>query len=340
MSPISRPYSFVAPLAIAFGLALATPAAAQQEPEPVLDQVQEMLSSPGFTLGFLLQAVLDPGIDDDPARVRVGTARIRMYGALDGGFSYRLQTNHVPASSLLDAQVSWSPGPELMISAGRFKTPFSREFLEYAGSIDFVNRSRVVTALAPNRQVGLQLGGRLTDIVGWTAGGFTGATNATTDESLLGVLRLEGSGIEVGEGTLAVAAQIAGGREDAVGARVFGPAFAGDGMLYGIDGRYEGGALMLSGEYIRGEWDPEGPVADVDADGLFLTAGWMLDEGRQALVRWDRYRAPGQEADDVVVLGFNAWPTGAAEIQVNWLIPLKDSAELHRLLVNFQIGIN
>lgn len=329
----------VAGLALA-GLAVAAPLAAQQEPEPILDQVRDVFGSEGLTLGFLLQAVLDPGIDgDDPARAQVGNARLRLQGRLDGGFSYKLQTNHAATPTLLDAQLSWSPGPELMVSVGRFKTPFSRELLTYAGSIDFVNRSRVVSALAPNRQVGVQLGGRLTDVVSWSAGGFTGPRTSTSDQSLLGVVRLEGSGIEVGKGTLAVAAQFAGGREDAIGARALGPAFTGDGLIYGVDARYEAGPLLLAGEYIRGEWNPDFGVLDVEADGVYLTAGYMLAEARQVLMRWDRYEAPGQEPDDVLVFGFNAWPTGATEIQVNWLVPLKESTELHKLLVNFQIGI-
>lgn len=334
------PLSTTILLAAAF-MAVPAPSAAQDEPEPLLDQARDVFQTDALTLGFLLQAVFDPGIDgDDPARARVANARIRLEGMLDGGFGYRLQTNHATTSTLLDAEVSWSPGPELTVSAGRFKTPFSRELLTYAGSTDFVNRSRVVTALAPNRQVGFQLGVELTDMVSWSAGGFTGPTSQTSDESLLGVVRLEGSAIELGEGTLAVAAHFAGGREDAIGARQLGAAFSGDGVLYGVDARYESGALMFAGEYIRGEWEPDFGLSDVDSDGLYLTAGYMLTENRQALLRWDRFKAPGQPlADNILVFGFNAWPTGATEIQVNWLLPLKDSNELNRLLVNFQVGI-
>ena len=313
--------------------------AAQQDREPVLEEVRDLFSSEGLTLGFLLQAVADPGIDDgDPARARVTQARLRLEGVLDEGFGYKLQTNHVGTSTLLDAQVYWTPGPELTIAAGRFKTPFSREFLTYAGSIDFLNRSRVVTALAPNRQVGVQLGGELNELLSWSAGGFTGQ-NGTTDESLLGVFRLEGAGIEVGEGTLAVAAQVAGGRDDAVGARQLGPAFSGDGILYGADARFESDVLMLAGEYIRGDWEPDFGLVDVESDGLHLTAGFMVTETRQILLRWDRFEAPGQDADDVLVFGFNAWPTTAAQLRVNWLVPLKDSNQNHRLLYGFQMGI-
>ena len=322
-------------------LGAAAPASAQQDAEPILDQVQRLFSSEGMTLGFLLQAVADPGIDDDPARVTVPNMRLRLYGRLDNGFGYLFQTNHAGTATLLDGRVSWSSGPEFTVSAGRFKTPFSREFLVYGGSIDFVDRSRVVTRLAPNRQMGVQVGGQLNEMVSWSAGGFTGASNATSDESLIGVVRLEGSAIEVGDGVLSVGVNVAGGREDAIGARQLGPAFTGDGILYGADARFESGPLMLAGEYIRGDWEPDVGVTDVESDGLYFTAGYMVQEMRQILIRWDRFEAPGAiEADDILIFGFNAWPTSVTEIQVNWQIPLKDSSELHKILVNFQVGVN
>lgn len=330
--------------AVAAGLLLVsspTIAAAQvrDEPEPVLDQLRETFSQPGLTLGMLLQTVIDPGLDDaTTASAQVAAARLRLFGELDGGFHYMFQTNFAASPSLLDARVGWTHSDALTVYAGRFKTPFSRELLTFAGSIDFVNRSRVVSALAPNRQVGVQVGGSLDERVGWSAGGFTGANNTTANESLAGVFRLEGRGIAIGDGTLAAAGHVGVGRDGAIGTRALGGAFVGDGVLLGADARYEAGQLLLAAEVIRADWDPVGPV-DVDADGLYLTAGWMVRENHQGLVRWDRYRAPGTVLDDdVVVLGYNTWPTTATEIQVNWILPLRDSGEPYRLLVNLQMG--
>jgi hypothetical protein len=225
------------------------------------------------------------------------------------------------------------------VDAGRFKTPFSRELLTYAGSIDFVDRSRVVSALAPNRQVGVRLSGQLDDHVSWAAGGFTGGSNNVPGEPLLGVLRLEGSGIDVGEdGVLALAGQAGFGRDGAVGAGAGGNAFRGDGVLLGVDGRFTSGPLLLAAEYIRADWDPTFG-GDGDADGLYATVGWHVRENHQVLARWDRYRSvTALDADDAIVLGYNVWPTGASEIQVNGVFPMRDSGLPYRLLVNFQIG--
>jgi len=335
-----RCISFALTLSVLSISIFVSPLVGQQEgDEPILDEVRALLSTPGLTFGFLLQTVVDAGLEEDPTRTQIANARLRFRGRLDGGFSYLLQTNHVATPSLLDARVSWSSTPALTISAGRFKTPFSREFLVFVGSIDFVNRSRVVTRLAPNRQVGVQLDGRLDEVVSWSVGGFTGSRSTTADESLIGVARLQGAGIEVGEeGVLTIGGNVAGGRESAVGARALGAGFAGDGVLFGLDARYESGSLMLNGEYIRGDWEPSGG-GDVESDGFFLTAGYMMAENQQALVRWDRFSAPGADADDMLVLGFNAWPTSATEIQANWQIPLNGSDEIHKVLINFQIGI-
>ncbi|MEX2466270.1 MAG: porin [Gemmatimonadota bacterium] len=325
-------------LVVLLGLALPpAPGVAQSEPEPVLEQLRAVFDQPGLKVGVLLQAVADPGLDDETARMQVANARLRVSGELDGGFRYDLQTNFAGSPALLDARVGWSSGPGFAVDAGRFKTPFSGEFLIPASSIDFVDRARVVQALAPNRQVGVRLSGRLDEYVSWAAGGFTGSSNSVPGEPLIGVFRVDGSSFELGEGLLSVGVHAATGKDGGIAPRF--AAFRGDGVLLGIDGRYESGRLLLSGEYVRADWDPN-VGADQDADGLYLTGGWHLEENHQVLARWDRYRGPGAgvEPDDALILGYNVWPTSASEIQVNGIFPLRDSTLPYRLLVNFQIG--
>lgn len=344
-SPCNRPgrgirlFSTMAVVAAVLALPTSIHGQDSSGPEPVLEDLRAVFQQPGLTVGALLQAVMDPGLDGQPARARVAAARLRLSGDLDGGFRYDLQTNFAASPSLLDARVGWVHSDAFAIDAGRFKTPFSREFLTYAGSLDFVNRSRVVTALAPNRQLGVRLSGRLDEHVTWAAGGFTGGTNNVPGEPLLGVLRLEGSGIDVGEnGVLALAGQAGFGQDGAVGAGAGGNAFRGDGVLLGIDGRFTSGPLLVAAEYIRGDWETTFG-AEGDADGLYATIGWHLRENHQILARWDRFRSVTvPDADDAIVLGYNVWPTGATEIQVNGIFPMRDSGVPYGLLVNFQIG--
>lgn len=317
--------------------ASAAPLHAQSQQEPTLEQVRALFQQPGLSVHALIQAVADPGIDDQQARMRVPEARLGIAGVLDQGFRYELQAHLVGSPSILDARVGWASGDAFAVDAGRFKTPFSREFLTYIGSTDFIDRARVVNALAPDRQLGVQLSGQVTDNVGWAVGGFTGGADSGGGEPLLGVVRLAASSIELGEGALAFSGQAGFGQDGAIGSGFGGTGFRGDGLVLGFDGRYESGRLLLGAEYIRAEWDPS-IGADQDAEGLFATAGWRLEEKHQVLARWDRYRGVVGEADDALMLGYNVFPTQASRIQFNGIFPLRDSALPYRLLVNFQIG--
>ena len=315
--------------------------AGQSTSEPIMDRLRETITSEGLTLGMLLQAKLDPSIDrsdPDPRSVQVAAMRILLSGSLDGGFNYFLQTNFAAGPSILDARAGWTASDQLGVWAGRFKAPLSRELLTFAGSLDFVNRSRVVEALAPGRQMGVQLRGRVGSGALWSVGGFTGPDNRPANESVVGVARFEVTPqLDGGDARLWIAASAAVGRDGAVGGRVLGSAYEGDGTLFGLDARLEYGRLMLSGEAIVADFDPMGSPG-VDAAGLYATAGWMTDERTQVVARWDRYRPLGGVHDDILVLGFNAWPSSASQVRVNWLVPVAGSSSPHKFLVTLQIG--
>ncbi len=321
--------------ALLFGVALSAPAAAQQD-EPLLGELRSTLTRPWMTVGALFVTTVDLGLEDRATSASVRAARLRLSGNLDGGFSYFLQTNFAASPALLDARIGWSPDSAFTLWAGRFKTPYSRELLAYLGDLDFIARARVVDALSPNRQVGMQATWRAGDHLAWSLGGFTGTENAARNESLIGVARLEGMAIPVGEGTLSVAGQAAVGRDAAITGRAYPLTFEGDGFLLGGDARFELGRLLLAGEFHRAEWEPVA-AADTDAQGAFVTAGWMVRSDQQVLVRWDNYRAPVGQASDFLVLGYNAWPTSAAQVQVNWLAPVDESGAPHQVLVSFEL---
>jgi hypothetical protein len=331
--------SRVAGLAVLSALAatLATPSRslAQEAAAPRLAELRAAVQRPWMTLGALFVTNFDAGLEGATQSFTVRAARLRLGGTLDGGWSYFLQTNFASGSSLLDARIAYSPRPEYTIYVGRFKTPYSREFIAYLGDLDYISRSRVVDALVPNRQIGLQAARRFGDHVLLSLGGFTGGENAPRNESLVGVGRLELVSLDVGGGVLSFAGQGALGRDAAIAARALPVTFEGDGHLYGADMRYERGRLQLSGEYHRAEWSPVG-AADADAEGWFATAGWRVGSAQQLVARWDRYRAPGAVASDYVVAGYNFWPQSFAQLLVNWWAPL-DDADPHRLLASLEL---
>jgi hypothetical protein len=89
-------------------------------------------------------------------------ARASVDGRFPGGFSFRLlveyeapTTGPTPAGvSLRDAYIRWSRSA-WSITAGQFKTPFSREFITSITMIETADRAAVVDALAPKRDIGV-----------------------------------------------------------------------------------------------------------------------------------------------------------------------------------------
>lgn len=329
-----------AALAAALLFTLAPQVRAQESDEPLLAQARSIFNQPAMRLRFLARINADAGLDDARTRFAPSQARIRLEGDLDGGFSYLVQTNLGAPNALLDARVGWTHSPRFYAWVGRFKPFYSEEFIVYIRDVDFAFRSRVINDLGPNRQTGLQVGGEITDMFSWSSGVFTGRRISETDgEPIVGMARVKAAGIEIGDGTLQVAVQGALGQDEAIQPLLTGggTGYRGDGSLVGLDARFEMGPLMLNGEIHRGSWQPE-VGADRDALGHYLTAGWLLTDETQVLARWDRYRNPTQDdANDYVVLGFNAWPTSVATFQVNWMVPLQDEL-MHRLLFTFQLG--
>jgi phosphate-selective porin len=107
-------------------------------------------------------------VDLDLARRRVGVA-----GRITSRIEFEVERDIDAAGGWRDAFVDVRATRGLQVRAGHFKVPFSREQLTGAGSLDFIDRSRVADQLAPGRSAGVALHGRvLRRIVGYEAGAF------------------------------------------------------------------------------------------------------------------------------------------------------------------------
>jgi len=340
-------------LAGCLGLLAGVPqgARAQRDTEPEFDQLVAAFQRDYLTLGILLQVVGDFQTERTFAGENgftIANARVRVTGQLDNGFGYLVQANVAASPAILDAAARYRLSAAATVQAGLFKAPFSREFLTGAGSIDFVNRSQVVTALAPNRQIGVQVAGRPgTGLVEYAVGAFNGnrySAGGNDNDELLYAARL-GLWPSVATGDrpndrLEVALNVAHSRDASapIGAG-FIPSFAGTRTVYGGDVRWRRGRWLAAGEFIaaRLDFDP-GPV--LRPTGWHATAGYMLTRKSQVLARWDALRPDGIGPDqDLLVLGYNLWPTRPTELQVNYVIPIKGPGpDRHQLLVNLQVG--
>lgn len=309
------------------------------EDEPLYEQLVRRFKTEPLSVGLLAQAVADYQFDRaGPGNgFSLAAARLSVRGALDHGFSYLFQTDFVKNPVILDARVSYAFSPAFVVDAGMFKAPFSAEFLIPAASIDFVNRSQVVSALAPNRQIGVALRGRTTNrLLGYSAGVFNGNGRrlaGNDDNNLLAVGRLVLT-LPLSDGALDVGGNVAYSRHDR-------EAFAGSRLLVGGDARLTYARLLVSGEVIYATVDPDQGITR-NPLGYQATLGYMIRPDRhQVLARWDALDLDdGLVAErQFIVLGYNFWPSTPFEIQLNYLIPVAgEDTDNHQILINFQVS--
>ncbi|MFL6447988.1 MAG: porin [Bryobacteraceae bacterium] len=119
-------------------------------------------------------------------RLEIRRARIILFGEPLPKFSYRFQVDVAKKPYLMDASIGYRPTQAFAISVGQMKIPFSAESIIGDDRNSPVSRSRVVLALAPGRDTGVQARDVGTEISGtfgsngrrleYAAGVFRGQT--------------------------------------------------------------------------------------------------------------------------------------------------------------------
>jgi hypothetical protein len=257
-----------------------------------------------LTFGMLLavDAAAGPRIATTRAPgLSIGDARLRLIGEVEYGFSYLLQTNFIDRPALLDAQINWTAETTgSRISAGYFRTPTSGELLIAAPDLDLIDRATVVRALAPGRQVGVQLNQPIVDrrMVA-RAGVFNGnGLNQNDDNRFLYTLRIDGvfddessaetyaspplEGLSYG-----VSAAYSEDDQARLGLDLPAP-FSGTRWLAGGDLRWQSGPLLLSAEGLYSSIDLRN-ASRRDLFGYQATIGWTFNALVQILARYDAF---------------------------------------------------
>jgi hypothetical protein len=209
-------------------------------------------------------------------------ARLSIDGGLPGHFTYRLMAEYAATSgsgttgvSLRDAYLTWTRNA-LAVTAGQFKTPYSREYLTSITLIETADRSAVVDGLATKRDIGVMAGYGLGSVALLQAGLFNGEgqnSGGNRDSLLLGVGRLSLRPIP----------------ELALGANIGRYA---DSTRYGGDLSLELHRVVLRGEY-HGQHRSGGGVDD---HGWFLLGGFRIMRWAQLVVRQEDFQRPGVAA--------------------------------------------
>ena len=89
-------------------------------------------------------------------RLEIRRARLILFGDPLPKFSYRFQVDVAKKPYLMDASIAYRLAREFTVSVGQMKIPFSAESIISDDRNAPVSRSRVVLALAPGRDTGVQ----------------------------------------------------------------------------------------------------------------------------------------------------------------------------------------
>lgn len=315
------------------------------------EDFQEQFKNEYFSVGVLLQTLGDyrpERIDVTRNGFSIANARLQVNGEIDNSFGYQLQTNFIKNPALLDANMYYNFSPKFSLKAGLFKSPFSGEFLTGAAAIDFVNRSTVVNQLAPNRQIGMQLGGDLSGgRLQYNVGVFNGNgfdINRNRDDQFLYVGRLETHiNTEGGsENKILLGVNTSYEQKDrASSSGSLRSTFIGEQVLVGSDIRITHEGWLLSSEFIY-SWMETNLGIQANPFGYHATAGYYVTPITQLLVRWDRFDSDkiGLSNDSEKLLaGLNYFPSSFSEIQLNYIYPTSRDIKFSQILLNLQINL-
>ena len=224
----------------------------------------------------------------EAAQERVGLtatlnrARFSMDGALPARFTYRFLVEleasagaRNPATvSLREAIIKWSPAP-FAITAGQFKTPFTREYLIPVPLVETADLATVVDSLAPKYDVGVTGEVAYRTLGTLILGVFNGeGQNATAnrDSLLMLVARLVATPIP----QLALGGSLT--RD--------GP----DSLRWGLEANVEQNGAVVRAEYVARH--RRGRARDLDDSGWYVFGSYRVTPRVQAIARQENYQRP------------------------------------------------
>ncbi len=240
-------------------------------------------SLPAPRLGGYLQA-------RELAQERVGVttflnrARFSVDGSLPSRFTYRLLTELQASAgakaaatvSLREAAIKWSPAP-FTLTAGEFKTPFTREYLIAVPALELADLASVVDSLAPKYDVGLMADYAIGATATLTAGVFNGeGANAIANRDSVAML--------VGRVTVRPLPQIwLGASATRDGA---------DSLRWGLDASVQHYGGVVRAEYITRH--KRGRATDKDDFGWYVFEAYRVTPRVQLVARQEDFQRPAR----------------------------------------------
>ena len=251
------------------------------------------------------------------------TARLRLRSLWDKQYQIFIQVDFVQPVAVLDAQLTVPVVEGVEIHAGLFKSPFSREFLLFPEDLPFIERSRVVRALAPNRQVGAVLRLQFLDEQLTFDGGVFNGNGATLEANNNNRFLVTGrlnwhkpfqvGGVQVGiNGAFS---------EDSDVTLPFIGTSNGERILAGADAELVLESWLVRGEFIAATLSETSGTDS--AYGYVGTVGYKLLGMHQFYVSYDMFD-PGVTLGEDVVFGYKVYLGEAVQLLANYRLPLDD----------------
>ena len=277
-------------------------------------------------LGYLLQQqfyYLGETDTDRQIGFSLPTARLRLRSLWDQQYEIFIQVDFTRPVSVLDAQLTVPVVDGVELHAGVFKSPFSREFLLFPEDLPFIERSRVVRALAPNRQVGAAVRlSFLDDRLTFDGGMFNGngaSLEANNNNRFLATGRLNWhTPFQVGGVQIGINGAYS---EDADVDLPFIGTSNGEKIVAGADAELILENWLVRGEVIAAQFD--GVSTTDTAYGYVGTVGYKVLGMHQFYISYDVFD-PGRTTSDEVVLGYKVYLGEAVQILANYRLPIDE----------------
>ncbi|MFU8812454.1 MAG: hypothetical protein ACNA78_05760 [Balneolaceae bacterium] len=320
---------------------LSTLQAQDEADEPLALQMQSLLKSEPFNLGFLMQSTIDFSFQDDNfnngRRFGVGTARLKFDGVLDKQFAYNMQLEFINQLSVIDLALGYQYSEQFHTYMGAQKPDLSLELQPNPGQTDFINRARLVGIMLNPREIGVTAIGTI-EAFDYNIGIYNGFGLRTieNDNKFMYAAKAGYLFDLDNESELYLGGNFAINTSENEQVGNTGFVSAGDRLIFGGYAQYRSDRWFGTAEYLGTNFDL--PVAGNETiHGIYTTIGKQVTENDQLVLRWDHISFNNSEqGSELFVLGWNRDLSSLFSVQVNLLADFDGNDERVGLSGNFQ----
>jgi len=291
---------------------------------------QEKPSSLKQNAYFHIRGIADESNNGDNT-FQIKRARLEFKGSINTKIKYHLQFEAMQSPVIKDARVSFLYIPYIEVKLGQYKVPFSMEELTPAYDFDLIENPKVVSILAPFRDVGFSIRSDLR----WLnaeVGIFNGNGEQLKDNNkkkdfnwrlVLAPSKIYSIGISCynGMNTITNGSQKVDVRKDRLGAEF----------------KFEIDKAFIKSEYIYGK------DRNAKSEGWYIRLAYRVIPNLQAICQyeqWDPNKDIADNKENILTLGTNLFVDGNnAKIQLNYLFVNEEGMPIKNNRLNIQLQI-